>query len=51
MMNSAVGIENMSLFTPFENDDDFASKTNKRGSNFSMDEDFAFIFMFYYIYT
>ena len=41
MINEAVSIHDMSLSTVFEDEDDFASKTNNMGSNCSMEEDKA----------
>ena len=41
MINEAVSIHDISLSTMFEDDDDFASKTNNMGSNCSMEEDKA----------
>ena len=38
MINEAVSKHDMSLSTLFKDDDDFASKTNKMGSNFSIEE-------------
>lgn len=43
MMNDATGIDDMSVSTPVEDDEDLVSKTKKWGSNFSIEEDKALV--------